>query len=113
MNRIKELRRQAEMKQEALAGLLMKKQQAVSKYETGQLDLDTDTIARLCEIFACTSDYLLGLSDRRAPEISEDDAAVLAAYHACSAETRRIVDAALQPYLEKKTSSASPAEKEA
>lgn len=96
------------MSQDQLAELLVKRHQAVSKYERGQLDLDTATIARLCGIFGVTADYLLGLSTQRTAQISDEDAALLEAYHACSGETRRIIDAALQPYLEEKTLSALP-----
>ena len=108
MNRVAELRKEYGMKQLALAEALGVQQQTVSRYETGDRDLDTATIARLCEIFSVTADYLLGLSTQRTAQISDEDAALLEAYHACSGETRRIIDAALQPYLEEKTLSALP-----
>ena len=93
------------MKQGALADLLMVNQQAVSKYELGQLDLSTEAIARLCEIFACTADYLLGLSAQREARISDADAALLGAYHAADDHTRQLVDLALQPFFEQAGSS--------
>lgn len=102
MTRLKELRLSAGMKQEDLAARMSVKRQTVSRYENGLLDLDTATIARICAIFGCTADYLLGLSSRREPEISDDDAQLLAAYHTAPPEIRRIVDAALEPYTEKK-----------
>ena len=113
MNRIKELRKEKNLSQSELGDLLVAKHQAVSKYERGQLDLSTETIARLCEIFACTSDYLLGLSSQRTAQISDADAALVDAYHAAPESVRAGIDALLQPYREEKGSSASPAEKEA
>lgn len=98
------------MSQDDLGRLLLVKHQAVSKYERGALDLDTATIARLCEIFSVTADYLLGLSTQRTAQISDEDAAVLAAYHAAPASVRAGIDALLQPYKEQETSSALHAE---
>ena len=98
MNRIKDLRKELNMTQRDVAVRLGVLQQAISKYEAGVLDLDTETIRRLCAIFGCTSDYLLGISARRDPEISPEDAELLAAYHAATPEIRTIVDTALQPY---------------
>ena len=90
------------MKQEDLAARMSVKRQTVSRYENGLLDLDTATIARICAIFGCTADYLLGLSSRREPEISALDAQLLAAYHAAPQEIRDIVDQALDRYRQKK-----------
>ena len=106
MNRIKELRKAHSMKQLALADMLGVTRQAISRYEIGDRDLDTDCIRRLCEIFGVTADYLLGFSSVPAPAISEDDAAILAAYHAAPEQIRTIVDTALEPYRVKKISAA-------
>lgn len=106
MNRIRELRKQQYLKQEDLAELLLIKRQAISKYELGQLDLDTETIRRLCEIFHVTADYLLGFSDFPAPAVSAEDADLIAAYHAAPEQIRAIVDTALEPYQKKKITAA-------
>lgn len=90
------------MKQLELAALLCVEQQTISRYEGGRRDMTTDTIAQVCRIFDCTADYLLGLSDRREPEISALDAQLLHAYHAATPEIRDIIDHALEPYREKK-----------
>lgn len=95
------------MKQSTLADLLQTRQQSISKYETGRLDLDTDTIRRLCEIFGVTADYLLGLSSRRSPELTEEEARLLAAYRAADPHTRDLVDLALEPYKEKEKTNAA------
>ena len=95
MNRIKELRAERGMNQEALANLLAVKRQSVSRYEKETNDLDTDTIRRLCEIFHVTADYLLGISSQRTLRISDEDADLVAAYHAADPDHRQIVDIAL------------------
>lgn len=109
MNRVRELRIEKGMKQEDLAVALSVKRQAVSKYETGALDLGTDTIRILCEIFGVTADYLLGFSIQRTSRISDADAVILDAYHAADEHTRQLVDLALRPFLSPETSSASSA----
>ena len=112
MNRVAELRKEYGMKQLALAEALGVQQQTVSRYETGDRDLDTATIARLCEIFGVTADYLLGLSAQRAERLPDADAELLAAYHVAPDSVRAGIDALLQPYREEKGSSASPAASE-
>ena len=109
MNRIKELRSAAGMKQQELADRLMIARTVVSKYELGQIDLNTATIAKLCEVFSCTSDYLLCLSSQRFPEISDEDALLLDAYHSAPESVRAGINVLLQPYKEQETSSALPA----
>ena len=98
MNRIKELRVEKGIKQLELAELLSVKQQSISKYETGVLDLATENIAKLCAFFDCTADYLLGLSSQRTHQIPDEDAALVAAYHAAPDSVRQGIDALLAPY---------------
>lgn len=90
------------MKQEDLAARMSVKRQTVSRYENGLLDLDTATIARICAIFKCTSDFLLGLSTQRTAQISDDDAEILAAYKRAPDSIRAGIDALLEPYKAKK-----------
>lgn len=106
MNRLKELRTEKGIKQAELADYLNVTRQAVSRYETGERDLGTDDIRRLCAYFGCSADYLLGFSSRRTPEISPEDAELLAAYHAATPEIRAIIDTAMEPYKEKKITAA-------
>ena len=82
LNRIKELRLSKGMKQSDLARLLKCAPTAVSKYELGQLDISSATILRLCDIFGCTADYLLARSGNPSPVVSDEDAALLAAFDA-------------------------------
>ena len=104
VNRIKELRQQRGMKQADLAQLLNVTHVSVSRYETGDRSLDAPTICALCDVFGCTADYLLGRSSRPSPALTEEEAQLLAAYAAATAEIRAIVDHALGPYKEEKES---------
>ena len=106
MNRIKQLREEKSMKQKELAVLLNCADNAVSYYESGQRGLSIDLISSLCEIFDCTSDYLLGLSSQRHAQISDADAAIVAAYHAAPESVRQGIDALLAPYKEEEESAA-------
>ena len=98
MNRIKQLREEKQMKQKELAVLLNCADNAVSYYESGQRGLSIELIADLCEIFGVTADYLLGLSSQRTHQIPDEDAALVAAYHAAPDSVRQGIDALLAPY---------------
>ena len=63
MNRIKDLRKTLRMNQTELAKRLGLDQKTISRYEKEEIKLPLPAIEKLCEIFDCTSDYLLGISD--------------------------------------------------
>ena len=71
MNRIKELRQARGYTQATLAAELKCSSMAVSRYENGSRDLDTSTINRLCDIFCCTADYLLGRTDEPTAQLPQ------------------------------------------
>ena len=100
MNRIRDLRLQEHMNQADLAVLLNCTTATVSKYELEQRSLDADTICRLCDIFGCTADYLLGRSPVASPELSPEEEDLLLAWRAAPPEIRAIIDTALAPYRE-------------
>ena len=60
--------------------------------------MDSETICRLCDVFGCTADYLLGRSSRPEPELTPEEEQLLSAWNAAPAEIRAIVDTALAPY---------------
>lgn len=64
----------------------------ISRYETERLGLDADLINRFCDLFGCTADYLLCRTESPLPVISDEDARILAAYHAASIRDRALVD---------------------
>ena len=98
MIRLRELRERANMTQRQVAAVINVRNTAVSQYERGDRQLDPDKILALCDLFGCTSDYLLGRSSSPQPVISPEDAAVLEAYHALPLEIRKAVDGLLAPY---------------
>lgn len=98
MNRIKDLRQTHGMSQADLARQLSIARTAVSKYENGQLDIGSTTINRLCDIFGCSADYLLGRSPVPTPELSPEEETLLLSWRAAPAEIRAIIDTALAPY---------------
>ena len=98
MNRIRELRIAHGMTQAELAEKLKVFRTAVSKYEVGALDISSATICALCDVFGCTSDYLLCRSARRDPELTPEEEQLLAAWASATPEIRAIIDAALAPY---------------
>ncbi len=109
MNRIRDLRLKAGQKQTDLSDLLRCTAMTVSRYERGEADPDVETICRLCDIFGCTADYLLGRSDRPEPDLSPEEEQLLAAWAAATPEIRAIVDAALAPYKKDVSASATTA----
>ena len=63
--RIRDLREDADLSQAKMAKLLCCSQQAYSCYELGTRNLPTDVLIRLARYHQTTTDYLLGLTDRR------------------------------------------------
>ena len=98
MNRIRELRLERGWRQQDLADKMNTVKSVISRYEKEQLGLDADLICTLCDLFGCTSDYLLGRSPSPAPVISDADAELLQIYHALPLEIRRAVDGLMAPY---------------
>ncbi|MEC5229979.1 hypothetical protein BSBH6_00167 [Bacillus subtilis] len=61
--RIRELRKQINLSQEALAERLEMKRTNIANYEAGRVVPPGNIILQLAEIFEVTTDYLLGRSD--------------------------------------------------
>ena len=100
MNRIKELRINSNMKQADLAAVLNCSRNAISNYETQTRDIDSVTICRLCDIFGCTADYLLGRSDLLTTELTPEESSLLLAWRRGDDRARDMVRLALEPFRE-------------
>ena len=100
VNRIKDLRVSAGMKQPDLAKLLNCTAVTVSRYEVGVRDIDSATICRLCEIFGCTADYLLGRSVVQTAELTPEEEQLLTAFRRGDDRARDMVRLALAPFRE-------------
>ena len=107
VNRIKELRVAAGMKQPDLAKVLNCSATAVSYYETGARDIDSATIGKLCDVFGCTADYLLGRSAVATPELTPEEESLLQAWRCCDDRARDMVTVALAPFREDESSAAA------
>ena len=65
--RLKELREDSDIKQEALANYLNIKQNTYSQYENEQRQLPIDILKKLAKYYNVSTDYLLGVTDVKAP----------------------------------------------
>ncbi len=65
--RIRDLREDADRLQKELAEYLQCTQVSYSHYELGKRDIPTDVLIRLAAYYGTSTDYLLGLTDERAP----------------------------------------------
>ena len=63
--RIRELREDNDLRQKDIASYLNCTQVAYSRYELGQRDIPTDVLIALARYYHTTTDYILGLSDKR------------------------------------------------
>ena len=63
--RIRDLREDNDYKQSDIAKILNTTQQQYSKIETGKSEITADKLIVLAKIYRVTTDYLLGLSDKK------------------------------------------------
>lgn len=67
MNRLRDLREDADLNQTQVAKFLNMSQTGYSKYETGENDIPTRVLIQLAGFYKTSVDYILGISDRREP----------------------------------------------
>ena len=67
MNRLRDLREDADLNQTQVAKFLGMSQTGYSKYETGENDIPTQVLVKLAGFYKTTTDYILGISDRSDP----------------------------------------------
>lgn len=60
---LKRARERKELEQKNIAEILSTTQQQISLYETGQRELKTSQIIKLCKTLNLSADYILGLTD--------------------------------------------------
>jgi len=63
--RLKDLREDSDLKQKEIAEFLHVKQNTYSQYENGQRQLPIEVLIKLAKYYNVTTDYLLGLSDKK------------------------------------------------
>lgn len=64
-DRLKRLREERDLTQDDLAKKISVSRPTLSKYESGDVDISTETAVLLADIFDVSTDYLLGKSDVR------------------------------------------------
>ena len=99
LNQIKNLRLARGWTQAQLGEKIRVGNTAVSQYESETRQLDPATIHLLCDLFGCTSDYLLGRSESPFNQLSEEDYKKISAYRAAIPEIQKAVDDLLAPYM--------------
>lgn len=65
--RLQDLREDAGLNQTQVAKFLGMSQTGYSKYETGENDIPTQVLIKLAGFYKTSTDYILGISDRRDP----------------------------------------------
>ena len=66
-NRLRDLPEDADLNQTQVAKFLGMSQTGYSKYETGENDIPTQVLIKLAGFYKTSTDYILGISDRRDP----------------------------------------------
>ena len=66
-SRIRDLREDGDLTQKELAAYLNCSQVCYSHYELGKRDIPSDVLISLSRFYGTSVDYLLGLTDQRAP----------------------------------------------
>ena len=67
MNRLRDLREDADLKQKELAAMLNLHQTTYSDYELGRLNVPAPVLIQLAEFYHTSVDYILGLTNVREP----------------------------------------------
>ena len=87
MNRIRQLRNTAEMKQADLASRLNVRPNTISNWETEKTEPDFDSLQKMAVIFNTSVDYLIGHTDERRRiertevyQLNADEAAIITRY---------------------------------
>ena len=70
-HRIRDLREDKDLNQEQLAKLLNVSQTTYSRYESGKLDIPTQSMIKLADFYSTSVDYLLNLTDHQ--KLREDN----------------------------------------
>jgi transcriptional regulator with XRE-family HTH domain len=66
-SKIRDLREDRDLTQQAVARLLLCDQSLYSKYERGERELPLRLAVRLAQYYGVSVDYLVGLTDQRRP----------------------------------------------
>ena len=98
MKHLKELRENKNLNQQGLAILLNASQSTISFYETGERTPDVANLIKMSEIFDCSVDYLLDLTEIKQPlrklelnELSKEELELLLNYRDLTRDSKNKV----------------------
>lgn len=104
MNRLRELRIEKGLLQSDISKIINKGERTVGFYETGERDMNTETLAILSDFFNVSIDYLLGKSNIRNPEkinVNDADIAFASGIKGLNETNKMIIKNTLEALLAK------------
>lgn len=106
MNRLKDLRREMGLSQQALAEKLNASQQSICKYENGDIEPNIDMLKAMADLFGISVDYLIGYSSyaHKVEEVSEtalndDELTLLRKYRSLTPSSRALTQQFMDEFL--------------
>ena len=100
--RIRELRQERGWTQTQLGDRVGMAKTTISGYERDNHQVDPTMICKLCDLFGCSADYLLGRSDTLRPALSDEDAQLLDAFHHAPEATQDAIRLLIMPVSKQK-----------
>ena len=97
---IKELRKNKSMTQKELAQALGISRVTISKYEAGLRAPGMNMIMKICDVFGCTTDYLLGRTRFPYPKLTRLEEKLLGAFYAAERSEQQAVWEILEKYMD-------------
>lgn len=99
--RIRGLRKQFKITQEALAEKLYLSVDSISNYENGKATCMPEHVAKLCEIFNVTADYIYYGRDKGISNRNDKEATILELLNECDTEDIERVEQMIRLFLRK------------
>lgn len=72
-DRLRQLRKQHKLSQDALAKQLFVSQQSIAKWEKGKITPNPETLSKIADIFGVSTDFLIGRINQEEPTPEEWD----------------------------------------
>ncbi len=105
MNNIRELRESKGWTQSRLGKELNCTAMTISRYESGAHEVGSETVVKLCDIFDCSADYLLGRSSTGGIKLMPEEENIIMALRRADDRAIEMVNVALAPFKQEESSS--------
>lgn len=99
MNNFKIARQSKKLKQSAVAAELDVTAATVSRYESGDMQPDNNTLIKLADLFDCSIDYLLG-RDVNGIALSDDEIKLIKKYRQLDADGKNLIQVMINTRLQ-------------